>query len=64
MKRSDRDSVMKRASGAVKRTDNWSRAKREYANKVTHSGSLSYDEPKLSRQHQSQTTSSSSGQKK
>jgi hypothetical protein len=63
MKRSDQDSVMKRASGAVKRTDNWSRAKREYANKVTHSGSFSY-EPKLSRQHQSQTTSSSSGQKK
>jgi hypothetical protein len=61
MKRSDQD-VMKRASGAVKRTDNWSRTKREYANRVTRSGSFSC-EPK-SRQHQSQATSSSSGQKK
>ena len=63
MKLSDQDSVMKRASSAVKRTSGWSPAKRDYANKVTHSGSLS-PTPPSPRQHQSQSIPSSGGQKK
>jgi hypothetical protein len=63
MKPSDHDSVMKHASSAVTRTGNWSRAKRDYANKVTRAGSIS-PSPNLPRQNQSQETSSSSGQKK
>jgi hypothetical protein len=61
MKQSDQGSVMKHASDAAKRADSWSRAKREYASKVTHSGAVSQTP---NRQHQSQTTPSSSGQKK
>jgi hypothetical protein len=61
MKQSDQGSVMKHASNAAKRAGSWSRAKREYASKVTHSGSASQPP---NRQHQSQTMLYSSGQKK
>jgi hypothetical protein len=63
MKSSGQDSVMKRASSAAARTGSWSAAKREYANKVTHSGSFSHT-LKVSRQQESQINTSAQQKKK